>query len=42
MQVNLFLDIGTLVVGDVNPTAACAMVGAKLWIPVIHLEAGVP
>ena len=29
-----------IVVGDVNPTAACAMVGAKLWIPVIHLEAG--
>ena len=21
-------------------TAACAMVGAKLWIPVVHLEAG--
>ncbi len=29
-----------VVVGDVNPTAACAMVGAKMWIPVIHLEAG--
>ncbi len=29
-----------VVVGDVNPTAACAMVCAKLWIPVIHLEAG--
>jgi UDP-N-acetylglucosamine 2-epimerase (non-hydrolysing) len=29
-----------VVVGDVNSTAACAMVGAKLWIPVIHLEAG--
>jgi UDP-N-acetylglucosamine 2-epimerase (non-hydrolysing) len=29
-----------VVVGDVNPTAACAIVGAKLWIPVIHLEAG--
>ncbi len=29
-----------IVVGDVNSTAACAMVGAKLWIPVIHLEAG--
>jgi UDP-N-acetylglucosamine 2-epimerase (non-hydrolysing) len=28
------------VVGDVNSTAACAMVGAKLWIPVVHLEAG--
>jgi len=29
-----------VVVGDVNATAACAMVGTKLWIPVIHLEAG--
>ncbi|MDA5193587.1 non-hydrolyzing UDP-N-acetylglucosamine 2-epimerase [Govanella unica] len=29
-----------IVVGDVNSTAACAMVGAKLLIPVIHLEAG--
>lgn len=29
-----------IVVGDVNSTAACAMVGTKLWIPVIHLEAG--
>jgi len=29
-----------VVVGDVNSTAACAMVGAKLWIPAIHLEAG--
>lgn len=29
-----------IVVGDVNSTAACAMVGAKLCIPVIHLEAG--
>ncbi|RME67421.1 MAG: UDP-N-acetylglucosamine 2-epimerase (non-hydrolyzing) [Alphaproteobacteria bacterium] len=29
-----------VVVGDVNPTAACAMVGAKAWIPVAHLEAG--
>lgn len=29
-----------VVVGDVNATAACAMVGAKSWIPVIHLEAG--
>jgi UDP-N-acetylglucosamine 2-epimerase (non-hydrolysing) len=29
-----------VVVGDVNPTAACAIVGAKMWIPVIHLEAG--
>jgi len=29
-----------VVVGDVNYTAACAMVGTKLWIPVVHLEAG--
>lgn len=29
-----------VVAGDVNATAACAMVGAKLWIPVVHLEAG--
>jgi UDP-N-acetylglucosamine 2-epimerase (non-hydrolysing) len=29
-----------IVVGDVNSTAACAMVAAKLRFPVIHLEAG--
>ena len=29
-----------VVVGDVNATAACALVGAKLWLPVVHLEAG--
>jgi len=29
-----------IVVGDVNATAACAIVGAKLGIPVVHLEAG--
>jgi UDP-N-acetylglucosamine 2-epimerase (non-hydrolysing) len=29
-----------VVVGDVNSTAACAIVGAKAWIPVVHLEAG--
>lgn len=29
-----------IVVGDVNSTAACAIVGTKLWVPVIHLEAG--
>lgn len=29
-----------VVVGDVNSTLACAIVGAKLCIPVAHLEAG--
>jgi UDP-N-acetylglucosamine 2-epimerase (non-hydrolysing) len=29
-----------VVVGDVNSTAACAMVAAKLRVPLIHLEAG--
>lgn len=29
-----------VVVGDVNSTAACAQVGTKLHIPVVHLEAG--
>jgi UDP-N-acetylglucosamine 2-epimerase (non-hydrolysing) len=29
-----------IVVGDVNSTAACALVGAKLRMPVVHLEAG--
>ena len=29
-----------IVVGDVNSTVACSMVGAKMWIPVVHLEAG--
>ncbi len=29
-----------IVVGDVNSTAACALVGTKLCIPVVHLEAG--
>jgi UDP-N-acetylglucosamine 2-epimerase (non-hydrolysing) len=28
------------VVGDVNSTMACAVVSAKLWIPVAHVEAG--
>ncbi|MCZ8133001.1 MAG: UDP-N-acetylglucosamine 2-epimerase (non-hydrolyzing) [Steroidobacteraceae bacterium] len=29
-----------VVVGDVNSTVACALVGAKARIPVVHLEAG--
>lgn len=29
-----------IVVGDVNSTAACAMVAAKLHLPCVHLEAG--
>lgn len=32
---------GTMVVGDVNSTMACALVAAKEQIPLIHVEAGI-
>lgn len=29
-----------IVVGDVNSTLACSLVGAKMWMPVAHVESG--
>ena len=39
--INQYKPDAILVVGDVNSTLACALVGAKLCIPVIHVEAGI-
>ena len=39
--VNQYKPDAILVVGDVNSTLACALVGAKLCIHVIHVEAGI-
>ncbi len=35
-----FRPAAVLVVGDVNSTIACALVAAKLGVPVLHVEAG--
>ena len=29
-----------IAVGDVTSTAVCAMLDAELWVPFVHLEAG--
>jgi len=39
--INQYKPDAILVVGDVNSTLACALVVAKLCIPIIHVEAGI-